>query len=234
MSDRGSHLRGWLVVSRLSNLPTVWTNVLAGAVVAGAVVDRRAAAVAAAVSLLYVGGMVLNDVCDAAHDRFHRARRPIPSGTVSWNAAVAAAALLAATGVLLVWAVSVSSSGVWWALGLTATIAHYDVWHKRDPLAPLVMGVCRGLVYFVAAASLTGATPMALAGPALLLTVCVAGFTAGARYVPEVRPWVSWCIAAISLLDAGVLLWAGAPHWAAVAVLGMPLTLWWQRSIPGD
>ena len=33
--------RGWLVLSRLSNLPTIWTNVLAGAVAAGGVLDAR-------------------------------------------------------------------------------------------------------------------------------------------------------------------------------------------------
>ena len=103
--------RGWLVLSRLSNLPTIWTNVLAGAVLAGAAVDARVAAAAAAVSLFYVGGMVLNDVCDAAHDRAHRSRRPIPAGVVTRSAAARGAVLLMLAGLLVVYATASSVVG---------------------------------------------------------------------------------------------------------------------------
>lgn len=226
--------RGWLVLSRLSNLPTIWTNVLAGAVLAGAAVDATVAGAAAAVSLLYVGGMVLNDVCDAAHDRAHRSRRPIPAGAVTRSAAAGAAALLLLAGLFAVDAIAPSRAALAWSLGLVAAITYYDVWHKRDPAAPLVMGVCRGLVYAVAAAAATGGVPSAVWPPAVVLTLYVAGFSVGARYVPAVRPWVSLCIAGISLVDAGALVVAGAPVMAAVAAAGMPLTLLWQRWVPGD
>lgn len=230
----GPKTRGWLVLSRLSNLPTIWTNVLAGWVLAGAVVNATFAGAAVAVSLLYVGGMVLNDVCDAAHDRVHRSRRPIPAGLIPRSAATYAAVLLMLAGLLIVYAIAPASAAVVWALGLVAAIAYYDMWHKRDPAAPLVMGVCRGLVYAVAASIATGGVPSAVVLPAIVLTLYVAGFTVGARYIPAIRPWVSLCIAGISLVDAGALIWAGAPVVAAVAAAGMPLTLVWQRSVPGD
>ena len=226
--------RGWLVLSRLSNLPTIWTNVLAGAVVAGAAVDWTIAGAAAAVSLLYAGGMVLNDVCDAAHDRAHRSRRPIPAGVVTRSAAARGAVLLMLAGLLAVHALAPSGAALAWSLGLVAAIAYYDMWHKRDPAAPLVMGVCRGLVYAVAAAAATGGVPSAVWPAAAVLTLYVAGFTVGARYVPAARPWVSLCIAGISLVDAGALIVAGAPVTAALAAAGMPLTLLWQRWVPGD
>jgi hypothetical protein len=41
------------------------------------------------VSLLYIGGMILNDVCDVAVDHRQRPQRPLPSGRVSRNAALA-------------------------------------------------------------------------------------------------------------------------------------------------
>jgi 4-hydroxybenzoate polyprenyltransferase len=226
--------RAWLVLSRLSNLPTIWTNVLAGWILAGAVADGRLAGVAAAVSLLYVGGMVLNDVCDADHDRARRVRRPIPAGLVTRTSAAIVAVALMLAGVVMVRFLATSDAALAWALGLAAAIAYYDVWHKADPAAPLVMGVCRGLVYAVAAAAAAGGVPVSLWPPALILTVYVAGFTLAARHVPAVRPWVSWCIACISLVDAAVLMWVGSPGLALAAVGTIPLTLLLQRWVPGD
>jgi 4-hydroxybenzoate polyprenyltransferase len=230
----GSKLRAWLVLSRLSNLPTVWTNVLAGGVVAGAAADVRLAAAAGAISLLYVGGMILNDVCDANHDRAHRVRRPIPAGVITRAAAAGASGLLMGTGLGFIAAAGLSESAVAWALGLVAAIVYYDVWHKQDPAAPLVMGVCRGLVYTLAAAAATGGVPPSVWLPAFVMTAYVAAFTFAARHIPAVRPWVSLCIAGISLVDAVVLIWAGAPMLAVAAVVAIPLTLRLQRWVPGD
>ena len=60
----------------MSNLPTVWTNVLAATVLAGgAWQNTRTAIVLVAMSLFYVGGMYLNDYFDRAIDARER-----PSG----------------------------------------------------------------------------------------------------------------------------------------------------------
>src|SRR5260370_25481493 len=73
-----------LKLGRISNLPTVWTNVLAGTVLAGGVVQHwQTAIVLLAMSLLYVGGMYLNDYFDCAIDARERPQRPIPAGDVS-------------------------------------------------------------------------------------------------------------------------------------------------------
>ena len=63
-----SRPRAYLLLARISNMPTVWTNVLAAHVAAGAALDTVPAA-AAAMSCLYMGGMVLNDVCDETRVR---------------------------------------------------------------------------------------------------------------------------------------------------------------------
>src|SRR6185295_9438522 len=79
-----------LKLGRVSNLPTVWTNVLAGTVLAADTVQGwRFAVVLLAMSLLYVGGMYLNDYFDRAIDAAERPSRPIPAGEIS-AAAVAA------------------------------------------------------------------------------------------------------------------------------------------------
>ena len=70
-----------LRLGRVSNLPTVWTNVLAATVLAGgAWQNARTALVLVAMSLFYVGGMYLNDYFDRAIDARERPDRPIPGG----------------------------------------------------------------------------------------------------------------------------------------------------------
>ena len=73
-----------LRLSRISNLPTVWTNVGVGALLAGgSLADPRLPLLMLALSLFYTGGMFLNDAFDREFDAQHRPERPIPSGQVS-------------------------------------------------------------------------------------------------------------------------------------------------------
>ena len=68
-------------LGRVSNLPTVWSNVLGAMSLAAMTVPiREAAFTALAMSLLYVGGMYLNDAFDRDIDARERPERPIPSG----------------------------------------------------------------------------------------------------------------------------------------------------------
>jgi len=55
-------LKAWLELARISNLPTAWTNVLAGWLLAGGQLqDQRLIWLLLGGSLLYSGGMILND-----------------------------------------------------------------------------------------------------------------------------------------------------------------------------
>jgi len=77
----------WLRLGRVSNLPTVWSNVLAGLALVGALEAEPSVLVAAlALSIFYVGGMYLNDAFDRNIDRVERPTRPIPAGQVSARA----------------------------------------------------------------------------------------------------------------------------------------------------
>ena len=58
-----------LRLGRVSNLPTVWSNTLAGTVIAGGEPWRLGTLLAAlGISLLYVAGMYLNDAFDREID----------------------------------------------------------------------------------------------------------------------------------------------------------------------
>ncbi|RME92643.1 MAG: prenyltransferase, partial [Verrucomicrobia bacterium] len=74
------------VLGRVSNLPTVWSNCLAGWLLGGNGPLDRFLLLCAGVSAVYLGGMFLNDAFDEAFDRRHRPTRPIPAGWISARA----------------------------------------------------------------------------------------------------------------------------------------------------
>ena len=116
---------------------------------------------ALAFSLLYTGGMYLNDAFDRESDARERPERPIPSGRIGAGQVFAIGFGLLAAGVLP-WRVAAAGPGgggraaVWSAVLLAAVITLYDAWHKANPLSPVVMGLCRVLVYVTAALAAAG------------------------------------------------------------------------------
>jgi 4-hydroxybenzoate polyprenyltransferase len=111
----------------------------------------------------------------------------------------------------------------------------YDARHKLQPLAPIVMGVCRGLVYGLAAAS-AGSIGAAVLIAAAVLIVYVAALTVVAKMAGADARWlVPLLIAGISIVDAGVILATTGWIWLALlATAGFAATLFLQRFVPGD
>jgi len=233
VTARRPRWRAYLLLSRVSNLPTVWSNVVAGTLAASLAPDWPAALqVAAAASLFYTGGMFLNDAFDAGIDRTARPERPIPAGDVGRAEVFSVGGALLASGLLLlprdrtVWLIGVA---------LVAAILLYDFRHKGVRYAPLIMGLCRGLVYCVAAAAASMLTGAAIAG-ATVMASYVAGLTVVAKLAGARARWlVPMLIAGISLLDAAVIaVVSSAYDYALLAAVGFPLTLVLQRVVPGD
>lgn len=150
-----------LRLARVSLLPTVWTNVLAGVALAGGDWrDPRVAAVLLAASLAYTAGMFLNDAFDRGFDALARPDRPIPAGQVSARQVFAYGFGLLAASVLVFAAVGLAADPPRQEVGLAglllaALIVLYDAHHKRNPASPLVMGACRMLVYVSAALAIS-------------------------------------------------------------------------------
>src|ERR1700724_3163452 len=78
--------RTLLVLGRISNLPTVWSNCLAGWWLGGGGNYQNLIPLLLGTTLLYVGGMFLNDAFNAEFDAQYRRNRPIPSGAISAKA----------------------------------------------------------------------------------------------------------------------------------------------------
>jgi 4-hydroxybenzoate polyprenyltransferase len=225
--------RAYLLLARVSNLPTVWSNVLAGFVAVSSAADWPSfIRVAGAVSLFYAGGMFLNDAFDAVFDQKTRPERPIPSGDTSRSEAFLAGALLIGAGELFL---APNPVTLLLGLGLAASIVFYDVRHKGVPAAPLVMGLCRALVYCIAAAAAGFVSGTALAGAAVV-GAYVVGLTLVAKASgPQARWLVPLLLAGISLVDAGfIAVVSGSAVLTAGAVSCFALTLCLQRFVPGD
>ncbi len=116
-------LRDALILGRVSNLPTVWTNTLVGlALAGGAAGDARTLPLLLALSLFYLGGMYLNDAFDAAGDAVERPERPIPSGRVGRGTVFALGfAMLGGGLALLLWLGLAGGAGYWPAASSYAT-----------------------------------------------------------------------------------------------------------------
>ncbi len=177
-----------LRLGRVSNLPTVWTNVLAGIVLSGAAITARPAIlVLISLSLFYVAGMFLNDAFDREFDRRNRPDRPIPAGEATAAAVFAYGFGLLACGFALLLALGYGTpAGTGWRAPvagalLAAAIVLYDGWHKGNPVSPLLMGLCRLLVYLIAGLAVAGTLPERL----LLAAVVSLCYLIGLTYVAK-------------------------------------------------
>lgn len=175
-------------LGRVSNLPTVWTNVLTGAALAGTTTaDARLAILMIALSLFYVGGMFLNDAFDAAFDAKARPERPIPSGQVSAAQVYAIGFGMLALGMALIawvgygWEPFTQWRPVLAGFALAAAIVFYNWHHKENPLSPLIMGLCRVLVYLSAAFAVAAEPPAAVYIAAVVLLCYLIGLTYAAK-----------------------------------------------------
>lgn len=241
----------FLTLGRVSNLPTVWTNCIAGTVLATAAAADTAfnplqlITLLLAMTLAYIGGMFLNDAFDHKIDALERPERPIPAGLISaasvytWGFAmlVSAVALVAWT------ALGNPKSGGWMAvvsaIALCGAIVLYNAWHKNNPLSPFVMGLCRMLVYTTAAYSVTASPAAVLFAAAIALLAYLIGLTYVAKQenIGNVKNlWPLLFLAAPLLYGATVN--SGQPlAWIALAVLAAWLLVaihFVRRRGPGD
>ena len=225
----------YLRLGRVSNLPTVWTNVLAAAVLVGGHPGADLLPVMLAVSLFYTGGMYLNDAFDREFDARRYPDRPIASGAVSATTVFAAGGVQLIAAVLLVgliaWVRRGGGAGVWQApllsLVLVGAIVVYDARHKTNRLAPFLMALCRALVFL-----LTGALVLAAANTALFVGAGLAAvYALGLTYTARVeQAGHGPIVAALLLLAIAVVYAAGLLRQADPSVVPVVLFIAWVAS----
>jgi 4-hydroxybenzoate polyprenyltransferase len=168
-----------LVLGRVSNLPTVWSNCLAAWLLGGGGRWQNFALLCLGATLLYTGGMFLNDAFDVEFDRQYRRERPIISGQVSVQFVWLASAAFLCLGWLAIFPLG-TRAAVFAGL-LLACIVAYNAVHKRTQLAPLLMASCRFLLYLVSASAAQFGAGRSVAWPALALFCYVVGLSYLAR-----------------------------------------------------
>ena len=159
-----------LRLGRVSNLPTIWTNILAGAVLSDATLTPPAARPACARSIypsstsqsMYYERRAFDP--GVRYGGLSQSGRFLPapswsgrSSTIGSSGARPASCFLAL--------LSGSRSGEPAMAGhrpspapcLAATIVYYNLRHKNNPYGPLLMGLCRVQVYLTTALACAGA-----------------------------------------------------------------------------
>lgn len=225
-----------LRLGRVSNLPTVWTNALAAAVLAGGAEAGPVLLAALALTLFYEGGMWLNDAFDAELDTRERAGRPIPQGEAGRGTVFAVGFALLAAGIGLAFVLGPTAGLA--GLALAAAVVLYDWLHKRTVLSPVIMGATRFLSYAVGALAVGAFSGPALFG-ALGLFAYVIGLTYAAKQEAYDRIGRAWPLAVLALPALYGLGMAGlAPlplvlALALIAVMGWAVRLLFRR-LKGD
>lgn len=143
-------LKPWIQIIRPSNVLTAISDVLAGVALACLFLQQDLPQVNPLIwitissMLLYTGGIVFNDVFDAALDKVERPERPIPSGRIKKSAASILGTLAFAIGCFLAFQVNMTAFYISLAIVLMCLL--YNGQAKHHFLAgPIVMGGCRGL-----------------------------------------------------------------------------------------
>lgn len=221
--------RTLLILGRVSNLPTVWSNCLAGWWLGGGGNLPKLPFLFLGVTLLYVGGMFLNDAFDEQFDRQHRPLRPIPSGRITAPLVWRWGGALLAVGELLLFGCGVSTGVLGMALALGILL--YDAIHKAFTFSPLLMGACRFLVYLVAASG----GEAGVGGWVIWSGLALAGYVVGLSFIARREslpgPPRYWPVALLAAPVAlALLLNAGEFRQPALLLAGV-LTLWSLRCL---
>lgn len=158
-------LLGLLRLARPANIVTAISDILAGVAIAFYALPAVGAItlsmfgryewllpvllLVVATKGLYGGGVVMNDVFDAALDAVERPERPIPSGLIRKGAASAWGLGLLLAGIVAAGFVhwpQFFSLSFWLALATAGAALLYDGWGKHQNIfGPINMGLCRGL-----------------------------------------------------------------------------------------
>lgn len=143
---------GFLRLMRPANIVTSVSDVLAGVAISGFLalsgftIANLASVILLCISTigLYGGGVVFNDVFDAALDKIERPERPIPSGLIPIKQASFLGIILLLVGIITAFIVGSISGLLSVSIAVAALI--YNKWSKHHSIAgPLNMGLCRGL-----------------------------------------------------------------------------------------
>ena len=232
-----------LILGRVSNLPTIWSNCLASWLLAGGTLlettdVQRFSCLIVGATFLYLAGMFLNDAFDVRFDKEHRTERPIPSGAISAKAVWMWGIIQMVIGLgCLVWIGPVVAVC---AFALAGSVLWYDWIHKRITWSPLIMGLCRLFLYVLAGVVAAESPTASLGLPVILSALALWGYIVGLSNIARheatggnVNSWPSWLLVlplAIAFTLPGLLV-DGEVNWNRLIIAACLYSLWVGRSL---
>ncbi|MGD0518587.1 MAG: UbiA family prenyltransferase [Thermoguttaceae bacterium] len=219
-SHGGATVRDYLELMRLPNVFTSMADVAMGFLfvreLAGAIDAWLLGILLASSSLLYIAGVVLNDVFDLELDSHQRPYRPLPSGRISPSAARRLGWGLLFAGAASGWAAAFLIGDMLpgaIAVILVISILIYDAGLKFTALGPVLMGACRMfnvLLGMSAAGGPFGTENWVVAGAIGLYIVGVTWF---AR-TENTRSSRTHLALSTVVMMLGIALLSSLPHWS--------------------
>jgi 4-hydroxybenzoate polyprenyltransferase len=236
---RWKPLKGYLDLCRISNLPTVWTNVLTAVMLSVSGVPWPDFLILLfSMSLFYSGGMCLNDIVDSAVDSIKKPGRPIPSGRIPLRKASVFAGILFALATGLLFCMSFQRAVLAGFL-LLAVIVVYDIIHKAHPWTVILMAGCRLMIFVVSSVALTGFIVFDALIAGCIHFVYNIIISVVARHENSLRmpfsfPVIPVMLACICVLDGILMAAFVSPAWLFPGIAGALLTHYGQRFVRGD
>jgi len=237
-------LRDWLELIRVPNVFTAMADVAMGFffVTPVAAFDASAgltlALLIAASSLLYSGGMVLNDVCDYEEDCRDRPERPLPSGRISLIAArrFGWGLLIGGVSVAILASLLTAREGpAGMAICLAILIVGYNNILKHTALGPIILGMCRMCNVILGMMATVDRRPDAGLLVAEVVGLYIVGVSVMARREAQQGRRAILLLGVVLMVSAvGVLWWlpvwrpilVPAAHWHGFIILMAILVAW--------
>ena len=148
---------------RLANLPTIWSNIIVGFGIGFSSSKEHNFSwfVFIGLSLLYIGGIVLNDVFDNKYDYKEKLDKPICLGYVNITVATLIGYFSLIIGLIFTslptWINGkIISYEIILSVAIIVSIYIYNKLHKKYLWSLFFMGIARFLVYIVSALSISG------------------------------------------------------------------------------
>jgi len=222
--------QAWLGMMRISNAPTIVSNILVGTAIAIQMQGKHFTwnpsydiFIAICILNVYYAGMILNDAFDAKYDQKHRPDRPIPSGVIPRSAAWI-------VGLVLLGAVSVFGIGHGAAndlVILVVAVLLYTFFHRWLIPAVLLMALCRGLVYVIVANPVQGDDLTLLVTFCMALALYTAVLTFIGRFENKKGTQYNWITWLLLLPPAYIVFIHLSTSWIALIPLaGMTYWIW--------
>lgn len=230
-------MRHYLELCRVSNLPTVWINILAAYLLSGGGFSPvKIFLLVVAFSMMYCGGMAMNDWIDLDLDSDSRPDRPIPSGRISADQARITWVSFFALGLFVFYA---AGGYVTFCAGiiLLLFITTYNLGHRFSSLAVIPMAGCRFMIYIITGLAAAGKLNILLLFLATLQFSYVLYLSHVARREKgdgETASRVPLLLAGMPVLDGVALALLVGIGWLAAGIAGGAATLAAQARIRGD